>query len=138
VRAGTLVTALSVASTVLGIRLGLTFVGLDRLRRDLLPAAAPFGSDAGTARRIGRAVDKVSRFIPFASCLTQAQACQVLLARRGIASTLCLGVRHGRGSSLVAHAWLVSSGEVVTGARGADPNSFRLLAQLDAQQSWQQ
>lgn len=129
-------TALSIGATLLAVRLGLTLLGLRRTRRAMLPAAAPGVSKRWTARRIGRATYLMSRLVPFASCLTRAQAAQIVLARRGIASTLCLGVRQGRGGSLLAHAWLVAGDEIVTGHEGGDVASFRLLSQMGPARSW--
>lgn len=122
--------ALSIGATVLAVRVGLSLFGLKRLRSWLLPKSVTNATNLWAARRIGRATFLAARFIPFASCLTRAQACQVLLARRGLASTLCLGVRRNSEGALLAHAWLVSDGAIVTGTEGADLRSFSLLAEL--------
>jgi hypothetical protein len=60
------------------------------------------------------AVRRASRFVPGATCLTQAIAARTLLARRGHSSTLHLGVAKEDGE-LKAHAWLEAGGRVVIG-----------------------
>lgn len=65
----------------------------------------------------GRAfiVSFASRFVPQASCLTQALALQILLSRTGNPSSIRIGVaREGR-KALEAHAWLECDGRVVIG-----------------------
>lgn len=49
-------------------------------------------------------------------CLTQAIACRWLLARRGYASDLKMGVRRADdGKGIMAHAWLEIDGRIVLG-----------------------
>lgn len=60
------------------------------------------------------AVSAVSRYVPGATCLTQALALQVLLARSGGASELRIGVSRGE-EGFGAHAWLVCDGRIVIG-----------------------
>ena len=59
-------------------------------------------------RRIRWAIGAVSRRAPWrCKCLEQAVAAKLMLRRRGIASTLYLGVRReGSGAPVQAHAWL--------------------------------
>ncbi|MFN3350504.1 lasso peptide biosynthesis B2 protein [Pseudorhodoplanes sp.] len=59
-----------------------------------------------------------------AACLVQALAAHAMLRRRGIPSTLCLGVC-GSGGSVAAHAWIESQGRRLTG--GADAATFTPL-----------
>ena len=115
---------------VLRTRLGLSWAGLQRFRAGTLPSSLPQRRDLVETARIAWAVRMVSRVVPLASCLTQAQACQILLARRGIASTLCLGVRPGDGDRMVAHAWLVCERQVVIGGDSESVADFRVLAEL--------
>lgn len=49
------------------------------------------------------------------NCLAQALAGQIMLRRRGIASTLYLGVMKEKPDALAAHAWLHSQAIIVTG-----------------------
>jgi hypothetical protein len=80
--------------------------------------------------RITWAVRAVSWLVPFASCLTLAQAGQILLARRGFTSTLILGVAPGRGRRMHAHAWLICADRVVLGAETEAIAAFRPIAEL--------
>jgi hypothetical protein len=66
-------------------------------------------------RAVRRAVRRASRRVPWrAECLVQALTARSMLERRGIASTLSLGVRKTAGA-LEAHAWLEAGGRIVVG-----------------------
>lgn len=69
---------------------------------------------------LGRAVRDAARWVPGASCLTQALAAQVLLARAGHAHRLALGLRRGFAGELQAHAWVTCGEQVVIGAGELD------------------
>jgi hypothetical protein len=68
-------------------------------------------------RRIRWAIGAVSRRAPWrCKCLEQAIAAKMMLRRRGMASTLYLGVaREPSGVALQAHAWLRCGSRYVTG-----------------------
>ena len=68
--------------------------------------------------RIAWAVAVASRYVPMATCLTQALAGQMLLARWGHTAQLHIGVANGPGGNLEAHAWLESQGTIVIGDVG--------------------
>jgi hypothetical protein len=104
-------------------------VGAIRLGLCLLP----FRGMQRFARRIGTksnvacsadqyvwAVRAVSRYVPGATCLTQALAAQALLARSGHESHIELGVRKDEQSRFLAHAWVVCGDRIVIGGAGAD------------------
>ena len=115
------------------VRLGLSTLGLARLRRLALPDVMPHHPAAGTDPiRMIRAVRVASRVVPFASCLTQAQGAQIMLARHGVETTVCLGVRDAADGELAAHAWLNSDGEIVLGGSSRELAGFRLLTELGA------
>ena len=70
-------------------------------------------------KRISWAVVATSRHMPWKrKCLAQAMAGKKMLQRRGIASTLYLGVAKEGENALIAHAWLRSGSRILTGARG--------------------
>jgi hypothetical protein len=110
---------LRVAGLLWLIRLGLwllPFQTLQRLHRRVAHVSPP-RDKAGTIGpdRLAWAVTVASRYVPGATCLTQALAAQVLLGRRGHQTRLHIGVRKGEESDLQAHAWLECSGRVVIG-----------------------
>jgi hypothetical protein len=110
------------AVLVSGIRLGLWVLSFNTLRRILgkFQTARQDSKDLGLvqANRIIWAVITASRYIPKATCLTQALAGQVLLARYGYASTVHLGVQNDAGDSFRAHAWLEREAQIVIGGSG--------------------
>src|SRR5438309_451978 len=67
--------------------------------------------------RVVWAVVVASRYVPMSTCLTQALAAQVLLARRGYSAHLHIGVaKEGAEAKLKAHAWVESDGKVLIGS----------------------
>lgn len=72
--------------------------------------------DRPQVNQITRAVRVMSKYVPQASCLTQALAAQTLLANEGQRSQLRVGVTQN-GGKLEAHAWVQIDGRVVIGGR---------------------
>ncbi len=71
--------------------------------------------DGVDAPSIGAAVTAVSRRIPGTTCLTQALATRLVLARHGHSSDLRIGVARNGEGQFQAHAWVVSNGVVAIG-----------------------
>ncbi len=75
------------------------------------------GPTSPEARRIGWAVDVMSRRTPWESaCLAQAMAGKFMLQRRGIRSRLSLGMKKDPAGKLAAHAWLQAGDDILLGA----------------------
>ena len=62
-----------------------------------------------------RSVRTVSRFVPQATCLTQALAASLLIRYDGQESELKIGVAKDDRSRLIAHAWLEMDGRIILG-----------------------
>ena len=94
-------------------------VGFRRIARRLgrHMAESPVSVDEATldaARRVRWAVESAARVLPWHPvCLPQALAAKAMLGRRGIESTLYLGVDVTR--ELDAHAWVRVADVIVTG-----------------------
>ena len=71
-------------------------------------------------KRVTWGVSVASRFVVAASCLTQALAAKVMLHRRGIGSTLHMGVAKPEPAAFAGHAWLESDGDIVLGNEDLD------------------
>jgi hypothetical protein len=99
---------------VAAIRLGLWLLQFRVLRRLALPRE---NSSNGAPRmdRLIWAVRVVSRYIPRATCLTQALAAQALLARSGYETKLVLGFAKDEERPFEAHAWLEYGDQVLIG-----------------------
>lgn len=123
VRALLLVSGVRLALWVLPFRL--TRRATQRLARTAPGAAA---SEEAIARTIW-AVVATSRRVPGASCLTQALAAQVLIARLGRETTLRVGVTRDRGKGFAAHAWLEYRGRIIIG--GGEVEHFTPLPIFD-------
>jgi hypothetical protein len=104
---------------VSAIRLGLwllPFKVLQRLSAKMLPTSVKSSQiQANDWGRIATSVQVASRFVPQATCLTQALATQLLLGRKGYPARLQIGVTKNDEGRLQAHAWLESREAVVMG-----------------------
>jgi len=88
----------------------------------------PEVTDELVVARVAWAISSAARFVPRATCVTQALAARILLARRGLASEVCYGVGRRQGR-IIAHAWLESGGRVIVG--GERLESLLPLAPLE-------
>lgn len=79
-------------------------------------------------QQIGWAVRAVSRRVPKASCLTQALAARILLARNGHGSVVRIGVAKDEAGAFAAHAWTEVDGVIIVGRQGA--HGFRPFPDL--------
>ena len=79
----------------------------------------PTARDLAAARDVGWAVELLAVRGPLrTACLGQALAARRLLQRRGVRSTLTLGLRRRDDGGLGAHAWVRVGDHTVTGGRG--------------------
>jgi hypothetical protein len=69
--------------------------------------------------RIAGAVSFVSRYVPRATCLTQALAAEVLLRAHGYPALVRIGVAP-KDRMIEAHAWVESEGRILLGGREAE------------------
>jgi hypothetical protein len=123
--------ALALTAAQLAVRLlpfrwiapSLGHVGNAQIERPVSPGQQQQGQE------VGWAITTLARYFPWdAKCLAQAVAGKWMLQRRGLASTLYLGVDHGRSEEkwLEAHAWLRCGTDFVTGERHHE--RFKVLA----------
>jgi hypothetical protein len=73
------------------------------------------GQPRFSPERIAWAIRLPARRVPRASCLTQALAAQMLLARYGHRSRLRIGVGRDTAGQFAAHAWVEVNGQLVIG-----------------------
>jgi hypothetical protein len=85
------------------------------------PATNPALPATARALTVSRAVQRAARNLPWeCQCLVQAVAGKAMLRRRGLPSTLYLGVAKDEDAKLCAHAWLRCGNVILTGREGAD------------------
>jgi Transglutaminase-like superfamily len=114
---------------VVGVaRTALCVVSTDRARKVTAQAAA---GASGSLEQMVWAVTVAGRYLPGATCLTQALAAQALLTQSGFPSRVEIGVAKDEGDRrrLQAHAWVVCHGQVVLGGR--QPNHYNSIIVLD-------
>jgi hypothetical protein len=105
---------------ILTVRIGLTRMRFGTVQQLLAgivrPSAKPREAPDVLVRKVGWAVTAMSRRIPGSTCLTQALAAQLILARLGVPARLEIGVASGNGTPFRAHAWVVWEHSVVVGS----------------------
>ncbi len=74
------------------------------------------------------ALQAARRYVPRATCLTQALAGQLLLAFNGTSASVRIGVAKKGARDFEAHAWLESDGKILIGGEDADQRYTLLLA----------
>jgi Transglutaminase-like superfamily len=116
----------------LAIRVGLWLFPFGQVRRRVAavhprPGAA-LRSDAD--QRIAWAVTSAARYVPAATCLTQALAAKVLLTVAGREARLRIGVAKD-GNRLSAHAWVEGNGRVIVGDH--DLSRFTVLPSVEGE-----
>ena len=120
--AGVLLLAARIAVAMLPFRRVARWLG-QPVAPSALPLVPPRSGPDDAATRVGWAVRFAAGRLPVeAVCLPQAMAARAMLRRRGIASTVHLGVMRDHGAALAidpdappAHAWLDASGQRITG-----------------------
>jgi hypothetical protein len=84
------------------------------------PNASPPPSDRPVIGRVRWAVTAAARHAPIQFvCFPQAIACQSMLRRRGIPSTMYYGVAHSPEGVLEAHVWLMTGDRYIVGGETA-------------------
>lgn len=114
------------------IRLGLWLLPFRSVRRRVASTRHRVGpaAPAEADRRIGWAVTSAARYVPAATCLTQALAAKVLLNDAGRGARLTIGVERDAGS-LRAHAWVEGDDGVIVGDH--DLERFTVLPSIDGE-----
>ena len=83
-----------------------------------LPSSLPASQTRlqGTGARVGKMLERAASITWWRSmCLEKALAGKWMLRRRGIPSTMYVGMAR-QGEGFTAHAWLVGEGQILTGA----------------------
>lgn len=116
----------------LAIRLGLWLLPFRQVRRRIAAVHPRPDADprSDTDQRIAWAVTSAARYLPAATCLTQALAAKVLLTVAGREARLTIGVEKD-GTRLRAHAWVEGNGRVIVGDH--DLSRFTLLPSIDGE-----
>ena len=109
---------LRAAFVVGAIRLALWLLPFRRVLHAVLglERSGRLATSRPTVGRLVWAIQVASRFVPVATCLTQALALQWLLMRSGHASRIHIGVKKGAGARFEAHAWVECNDQIVIGA----------------------
>lgn len=104
---------------VCSVRLALWLLPFSKLRRTVvfLTQIRFQPANRHSADQLSWAVRAVSRYVPHATCLTQALTLHILLRREGWPSRIRIGVSKDTGH-FESHAWVESQNRVVIGDSG--------------------
>lgn len=84
-------------------------------------------TENGFIRRLSWAIELMSSYTPWESkCLVQAITGKLLLRQKRLENTLYLGVAKTKEEGMIAHAWLRSGDDIVTGK--CDSKEFTVVA----------
>jgi hypothetical protein len=120
------------------LREAIAFLAISRLAILFLPPKQVLAWAARSPRRIyrfsGYEIEWISWAVETAAarwlravCLPRALAAQMMLRRRGIASSLCLGVAHEH-DTLITHAWVEIGANIIVG--GGERHRFTKLSEF--------
>jgi hypothetical protein len=119
---------------VAAVRLGLWLLPFQYFRRFLASSSKsplqPIVVDQVLVSRVAWAVTVSSRYIPRATCLTQALSTKILLNRRGQPTALRIGVTRSERGELLAHAWVEIEGQSVIGGSDSFVKRYTTLPLL--------
>jgi hypothetical protein len=117
------------AAVVVTIRTMLSFVGYRRIIK-FIPRRTKGVAPTAMHRRVVSVVRLASRHVPQASCLTQALSVQLILALRGYASEIHIGVARRSDGRFDAHAWVISANEIIIGGTESEIADYQHLMTL--------
>ena len=112
------------------VRFGLTSLSLSTLRARLPWKLVTGPAPPAMCDRCCWALTRASRWVPGATCLTQALAGQWMLNRLGYASTVVIGVQPEAKKGLHAHAWLKSGARLIVGHLEGDLSGFNQILEF--------
>ncbi|WP_208347735.1 lasso peptide biosynthesis B2 protein [Pseudaestuariivita rosea] len=113
--------------TLLWVR-ALLFTGrFERVRSHIARHETNGPPELWQQRMVAWGIPKMARFVPGATCLTQAMAGQYMLARRGCETILRLSIDGTQGDDLRPHAWLMSGHVIVLGGKSDMYHAHRQL-----------
>jgi hypothetical protein len=101
------------------IRVGLWVLPFRTMQKLAFAAKKPKDSPYSVEQFVW-AVRATSRYVPGATCLTQALAAQVSLSRAGHSPRVEIGVAKNEENKFQAHAWLVLNDQVLIGGLGVE------------------
>lgn len=85
--------------------------------------------DIKIAKKISFLVNKASQYTPWESkCLVKALTAQKMLKKKGISTTLYLGVKKDLQNNMLAHAWIRCGNYYVTG--GINRQGYAIVAKF--------
>lgn len=113
--------------TLCAVRLALSMNSASLIAEKISRIEVAAEADPHTAKLVAWGIGACAKFVPGATCLTQALAGQYLMARREFSSIVRIGIERRNHKEIRAHAWLLSGGFVVLGGRASDMSLYTNL-----------
>src|SRR5689334_21664605 len=105
------------------------FKALQQISARFVRSSAPSLQESHfSAERVVWAVQVASRYVPRATCLTQAVAAQALLGFGGIPASVRIGVAKAAAAGFEAHAWVESGGKILIGGAESAQKYTQMLS----------
>ncbi|MFN4019909.1 MAG: lasso peptide biosynthesis B2 protein [Erythrobacter sp.] len=121
--------AIKTLALLVFVRLSLTFAGY-RSVLDRIAQIKPHNRRSISLPLLAWWVERLARYVPQATCMTQALTLRYLAAREGHPCTIRIGVRHDRGKKFEAHAWVIAEDRIVIGGLTEDTMRFTPILDL--------
>lgn len=124
---------------VIFVRVALYLTKFARIRKWLVRPNARNGSNAARAHVVARSVARAARFVPRATCMTQAISGQAVLSWFGVPTDLVIGAASAATPEATEatdfHAWLIWQDHIILGGEELTRRNFAPLSRLSSQQT---
>ena len=123
-------------AVVIFVRVALYLTKFTQIRRWLVRPAAGSRDNAARAHLVARAVSQAARYVPNATCMTQALTGQAVLSWLGVPTELVLGAACAANKETSEatdfHAWLIWEETVILGGEELERSAFSPLSRLSS------
>lgn len=120
----------SVWLTLIFVRIRLSFFGYKSFERS--PTRINRVQAKLNPESIADIVRRVAAVVPGASCLSQAVAAQLRLARLGYTTNIRIGVKSDAEMGLKAHAWLIYNDRVILGGTESGSDEYSIITDMNS------
>lgn len=112
------------------VRFALSIKLVSLVRQNIARIQVAADADQNALKMVAWGISACSKYVPGATCLTQALAGQYLLARLKFKSVVRIGIERESHENVRAHAWLLSGGFVVLGGGASGMRHYATLVDL--------
>ncbi|KUP93524.1 lasso peptide biosynthesis B2 protein [Tritonibacter horizontis] len=122
---------------VIFVRIALYLAKFTQIRRWLVTPADGSRDNAARAHVVARTVSRAARYVPKATCMTQALTGQAILSWFGVPTDLIIGAASAATPDVAEatdfHAWLIWQETVILGGEELTRRDFSALSRMSSQ-----